>query len=356
MNRIIYLFWKFYVKWKYGFYPKPSYLFRSLRNLILAKMYLLFGIDKFVFRGVDIAVTYRCNFNCEHCYAKRLIDKGRERLTLSDYHKICREVMDLGGVTFSLQGGEVFLHPEWKKIIKVLKPELNHIVITTNGSLLTEETVKTMKNLHVDTIYFSVDSGIPEEHDTFRKRKGNYQQIMRAIKWCRKHGLKVVINTCVSKYNVGTEGLERLLEFSHKNRYMICLILARPLGNWDGNYEALLSEKDMEKVNEYLRRYPFAQRDNNNNYGKTGCQAAKEYLYITEYGDVCPCPMTHIVLGNVKHESLREIRERALRTKWWNKYHEKCLTARNKEFMNRYYPLIQKKPLIPLKEFMEDED
>lgn len=346
-------FW-LYIRLKYGYNSNFRYLLRVLKNRVFARFYSAFGYKKFVLRGVDFAVTFTCNFNCDHCYAKRLSTKNRREMQIEDFKRVREEAMKMGVTTFSLQGGEVFLHKQsWEEVIKACQPKKNNVVITTNGSLVNEDKIKKMKELGVSTIYFSIDSGIAEEHDKFRKSKGNFSKIMKNIELCKKYGLKVIINTCVGKYNIFSAGLKMLLDFSHKNRILICTLLARPLGNWNGNFEALMSDKEMNYLHELHKRYPFAIQDQSNNYGGRGCQALKEYVYITAYGDVCPCPFTHIVLGNIFVESLKDIRERGLKAKWWDHYHSVCLTARDEEFMNLYYPLIQDKSPITLEEFME---
>jgi len=308
-----------------------------------------------VLRGIDFAVTYACNFNCDHCYAKKLKDKNRALMTIEDYRRVCNEAMKLGCLCFSLQGGEVFFRKDWEDIIKAFRPDYNHILLTTNGSLITEELVIRLKELGLDTLYFSVDSGIAEEHDEFRKHKGSFKKIMKAVGYCKNHKMKIVFNTCVTKQSLYSEGLRKLLDFTHKNRILVETIFARCLGNFDGRHEFMLDDDDVGYYYELRKNYPFVVRDLDNNYGKWGCPTVKEVLYITAYGDVCPCPFSHIVLGNIKEEPLKVIRERGLKTKWYGHYHNECLTAMDKDFMNVYYPLIEEKPLITLEELTKSE-
>lgn len=351
----IYFWW--YIRLRYGFHlRKPLYVFRVLRNLLKARYYNLTGNHKFVLRGIDFAVTYLCNFHCDHCYAEKLRNKRREMMTVEDYRRVCREAMNLGCLCFSLQGGEVFMRKDWEEVIKAFKPRYNHILLTTNGSLITEEIVIKLKNLGLDTLYFSVDSGIAEEHDGFRKHKGSFEKIMRAVEYCKRHKVKVVFNTCVTKQNLHSDGLKRLLNISHKKRLLVETIFARCLGNFDGRHEVMLDDEDIKYYNELRKDYPFVVRDLDNNYGRWGCPTVKEVLYITAYGDVCPCPYSHISIGNVKEETLKDIRNHGLASKWYGHYHQECLTAVDKEFMDIYYPLIEKSPLITLEELDSAKD
>ncbi|MEN6440725.1 MAG: radical SAM protein [Syntrophobacter sp.] len=339
------------IRLKYGLHLKHyAYPLRLLSNLARAKYYAAANQDKFVLRGIDFAVTYNCNFHCEHCYADKLKNNSRPVMSVEDYGRVCKQAMELGCLCFSLQGGEVFIRKDWEKVIQAFQPDYNHILLTSNGSLITEERVQRLKDLGLDTIYFSVDSGIAEEHDRFRNHQGSFEKILRAYEYCVRHNLKVVFNTCITKESLYSEGLKKLLDFSFQNRILVETIFARCLGNFDGRREFMLNDEDVAYYYQLRKNYPFVVRDLDNNYGKWGCPAVKEVLYITAYGDVCPCPYSHIVLGNVNKEPLEAIRARGLASRWYNHYHSECLTAMDEEFMSIYYPLIEKNPLITLDE------
>ena len=79
-----------------------------------------------------------------------------------------------------------------------------------------------------------------------------------------------------------------------------------------------------------------------------GCGAIKESIYISPYGDVLPCPFIHISIGNVLDEPLEKIRERGLGLKYFNHFHEKCLTSEDPEFINKYLSRTFGKENLPL--------
>ncbi len=357
MNIFKRVYFRLYVIVKYGFHwRKPMFLLRLVRNLVRAKFWRLLGIKKFNLRGADFAITYACNFRCSHCYAENLKSPiPRRVMTIDDYRRVCREMERLGAVVFSLQGGEPFIRKDIFDIIEAFRPRRNHIIITTNGSLLDEPTIEKLASTGIDTLYFSVDSGIAEEHDRFRNHPGSYAKIMEDIELCRKHKIKIVINTTVHKDNLYSEGLKKILDYSHRNRIMLETIYARPLGYWTGNPEVMLSQEDRDYYYRLRKNYPFVVRDLDNNYGGWGCPALKEVLYFTPYGDVCGCPFMHIVFGNIFKEPLEKIRNRALKLNWFNQYGGECLTAVNRDFMRHYYPLVKGKSFVPFSEFIETQ-
>jgi MoaA/NifB/PqqE/SkfB family radical SAM enzyme len=272
-------------------------------------------------------------------------------MKVGDYKKVADQAIKMGYITFSFQGGEPAMDKRLPDIIKCFRPRQHHITITSNGSLLTEEIIKSWADAGVDTIYFSVDSGIPEEHDKLRDFPGSFERIMKAMEWVKKYGMKTAINTVVSTKNLYTEGFKKILDFSHENRIMLETIYARPLGRWSGHEEFMLSQKDIDYYYNIRKNYPFVVRDLDNNYGKWGCPAVKEVLYITPYGDVCGCPYNHISLGNIHDEPLKAIRKRGLSLHWYDHYHYECLTAIDKDFINAYLPLADRDGIVAIKDF-----
>lgn len=358
MNIFKKIYFKIYLISKYGLHwHKPVYMLKLARNLIKAKFYnflRLFGVKKFQARGIDFATSYVCNFKCPYCYAATLTPKQNVRpMKVSDYQKVGRQAIKLGFITFSFQGGEPALDKRLPDIIAAFKPKHHHITITSNGSLLTEEIVKSWAEAGVDTVYFSVDSGIAEEHDRLRNFSGSFEKIMQAMEWVKKFGMKTAINTVVSKENLYSDGFKKILEFSHRNRLMLETIYARPLGRWAGHAEFMLRPEDIDYYYKIREDYPFVVRDLDNNYGHWGCPAVKEVLYVTPYGDVCGCPYNHISLGNLHDEALKTARERGLSLHWYDHYHEECLTAIDKDFINTYLPLADRDGVVAFKDLKE---
>ena len=203
---------QFLIKLRYGLHlSKPLYPLRIMRNFMLGKVYAYSGIKKFILRGIGIQITYRCNLSCSHCLCKKLIEKDQQEMTIEDYKRLCKQAMKLGCTTFGIEGGEPFIRKDWEDIMMAFRPKYNHIMVTTNSSFLTEELVKKLKKMGVDTINLSLDSGLASEHDRFRGCSGNFDKVIRALEWCKKHGIKSIFNTVLWKGNLYSKGFKRLL-------------------------------------------------------------------------------------------------------------------------------------------------
>ncbi|MBI5558970.1 MAG: radical SAM protein [Deltaproteobacteria bacterium] len=337
---------------RYGIHwRKPLYPFRLARNIIFGKIYNLLKLRKYVLRGIEFAITFRCNFRCNHCLCARINESGKRReMDANEYAKIVRDAMKLGATTFGLEGGEPFVSNEWEEVIKAFQPQYNHVIISTNGFLFDEEKAQKCAKLGVDTINFSLDSGIPEIHDAFRRQRGSHAKVVEGIRLCKKYGIKVIINTVVHKGNLYTDGFLKLLEFAEQEKILVNTLLAKGVGNFQEK-DAVLDPEDLKAMEEIVRPYNYVQRHLAYNYGKQfGCPGTKEMINMTPYGDVMNCANMHVYQGNVLEEPLAKIREKGLRSPFG--LYNPCFLADDRDFMAIYYPLLEKKGHVSLDEFM----
>lgn len=327
-----------------GVFSKPVLLWRVFLN------YFRFFLNPKnpPLHYIDFVTDYRCNLACQHCFAARFARFQKEKLTLTDYQRVAREAMKLGVIHFSFQGGEPLLDSRLPKIIKTFRPWANYISVTTNGALLTAAKLRQLKKLGVDKISLSLDSIQPAVHDKFRGKKGTFKKAWRGMKLALKMGFRITINTTVSHQNLYSKGIQELFAWADKNKIILNPIFACPVGRWQENEKILLTPKDRKEIDRWREKSAYIRRDMDSNWFYFGCPAVKEVLYITPDGEVLPCPFLHFSLGNVKKESLATIRQRALKSKIFQKYHQKCLAAENKKFLKDYLKFIRKAKSLPV--------
>ncbi len=333
---------KLSINFRYAFRPhKPILLYRLAKTFIT-----LIATKKVLLRYVDLAIDYGCNLKCEHCFAtafERMEEEVKaqngklRKLNLDDYRSIAVQCMELGAVNFSFQGGEPTLFmDDLCNIISCFQPKKNVISVTTNATVLNEQKIKRLKKVGVDVLTISLDSGIPEEHDAFRKKKGNFRKAVEIVELALKNNINVTIGTTVTHNNLRSKGIREIVEKAIKWRVNLVFSLAVPIGNWDNNPDVLLTKEDREYLNKLTALSPYIKTDMEANYLAWGCGAVKEILYITPYGDVLPCPFIHISLGNSFEKPIKEIRRNGLKNPYYKSYYPKCLCAEDKPFIDRY--------------------
>ena len=322
----------FILNLKYAFRPQKPLL--ALRLVLAVLKSKCFG--RVSLRYVDFAIDYACNLRCEHCFATSLHRSKMATMVVDDYHRVANECMDQGAVNFSFQGGEPLLCPDLGKFIAACSPHKNLISVTTNGTLLTPEKILELKKYKVDILTVSLDSAIPEEHDQFRGKEGTFNTALNGIELALKAGLNVTIGTVVTHQNLHSEGINGLITLAKDLKVILYLILPVPAGKWTDQKEMLLSDEDLNYINDVTQGTPYVRTDLQANLGGYGCGAAKEILYLTPYGDVLACPFLHVTPGNIFSDTVANIRKKAMKNRFFSKYHPSCLVSSDKEFVDKY--------------------
>jgi MoaA/NifB/PqqE/SkfB family radical SAM enzyme len=307
-------------------------------------------LNKYPLRGIDFSVDYRCNLNCQHCFNKTL-SKGEKKMTLQDYARIIKEAADLGAINFAFQGGEFLILDNFEDILRLVDSKRYSLSITTNGQNLDKFMVKRLKDIGVNTVTISLDSGIEEEHDRFRGMDGAFDRATNGIDLTLKAGIKVVINCCVTPESLRSEGFRQLIKYTKDRNLLVNTIFAAPSGKWSMNKDIILKQEDIRYYNELVKKYPHLIRDIDSGYAKRGCQGGTESLYITPYGDVLPCPYIHIRAGNIFKENLSSIHQRAMH---FFHYQPICLISENYSFIKEYCDLTSEGNLPLPEEYLEN--
>jgi MoaA/NifB/PqqE/SkfB family radical SAM enzyme len=168
-------------------------------------------------------VTYACNYRCGFCdYWKEEVNyipaaRAREA-TLDEIRGASAKLAEIGSMIISVGGGEPFLRRDLADITAVLARH-HFPVITTNGSLVTEQRARHLWEAGLCGISVSLDSDDPEVHDANRGIPGAAARARSAIQILsrtRRHSYQRVNIMCVltgQNYAV----IEPLLRFASSN-------------------------------------------------------------------------------------------------------------------------------------------
>ena len=335
------------------------------RNLLKKeKPYVYEKIKKFaekVENGESIAIVrlvydYTCNFNCQHCCETR-VEKRERAFTINDVKELSRQADEMGLAHFVITGGEPMIFSDFDDIVKAIDPSKFYITSDTNGWLLDEKRARHLKEIGVDKIQLSLDSLSENEHDDFRRVKGAYQRALKAIEAAQKVGLNIIVQTVATKQRAKSDEFVKFIKFLNKKNVPVFVTLAKPVGSWEGNFEALCDEKDLDYIRELEKKYNVFTHLTPGYGLDLGCLAVKRMISITKYGDVMPCPYLYVSIGNFFKEPLKDIIERGLNIKWFGKHVNTCLVAVNRHFIKNYLAKTYGKPLpIPYSEMFSKDD
>jgi len=332
------------------------------------KPYVYGKIMKFgekVKRGESIAIlqfqyNYRCNFRCQHCDITGLRNnKKKERsFTPNGVKELSRQADEMGLAHIVITGGEPLVFPDFDDVVKAIDPQKFYITSDTNGWFLDAKRAKHLKSIGVDKIQLSLDSLSAPDHDEFRRKVGSHERCIRAIDAALDAGLNIIIQTVVTKQRIRSKEFIEFLKFLNRKGVGVFVTYAKPVGEWEGNFDVLINKDDMDYLRELEKKYNVFTHLTPSYGLNLGCIAVKRMVSITQYGDVMPCPYIHVSLGNFFEEPLKDIIERGLRIKYFGKYIDTCLIAEDRKFINDYETKkIYGRPLpVPYSEVFTRED
>ena len=314
-------------------------------------------------RGESIAIiqfqyNYMCNFKCEHCSVKMFQGKNdRRSFTLDDVRELSRQADELGLANIVITGGEPLIFKDFDQLVEAIDPQKFYITSDTNGWFLDKERAKHLKSIGVDKIQLSLDSLNAEEHDSFRRAPGSHARALRAIDAALEAGLNIILSTVVTHQRVHSDEFIEYLEFAKSKGVGTFVTYAKPVGAWEGNFDALVTRDDMKYVAGLADKYNVFTHLTPSYGMDLGCIAVKRMISLTQYGDVMPCPYMQTSIGNFFEEPLKDIIERGMNIKWFGKHMDTCLIAESRYFIDNYLvPTYGKKLPVKWDEIYGPED
>ncbi len=145
-------------------------------------------------------ITRRCNLKCLHCYSNSDARHYPGELTLAECREVIRDLASFHVPAVLLSGGEPTIHPHFFDIAETAAQAGLKLTLSTNGTLLTRESVRRLKQLGLAYIGISLD-GIGPIHDHFRGQDGAFDRAVRAFRLCREEGQKVGLRLTLTRHN-----------------------------------------------------------------------------------------------------------------------------------------------------------
>jgi radical SAM protein with 4Fe4S-binding SPASM domain len=237
-----------------------------------------------------------------------------------------------------MDGGEPLCRDDFFEIAKYASEKHIRLMVGSNGTLIDEQTAGRMLETGVQIVAISIDGARPETYDSFRGERGAFHKAMQGAKACKEAGLPFQFNMVIRKSTLpeipdmlwlavesGASAAEffdlipagrakrecrdEVLSVSERKKVMEwlaeaqtdCPIVIRVPGC--PMYPLVLQEKNIQPKHipmDFLQRIPY--------YGR-GCAAGMPNGYITilPNGDVIPCMLLQVKLGNIREKSIIEI-------------------------------------------------
>jgi cyclic pyranopterin phosphate synthase len=189
-----------------------------------------------------ISVTDRCNFRCPYCMPKEVFGgdvaflRRAELLTFEEIARLARLFARNGVEKIRLTGGEPLLRRDLERLVEQLAAidGINDIALTTNGSLLTREKARALKDAGLHRVTVSLDALDDEVFRAMNDVGFPVARVLEAIDAGAEAGLTPVKIDCVVKRGVNEPQVVALARRFRGTGHIVRFIEYMDVGNSNG--------------------------------------------------------------------------------------------------------------------------
>jgi radical SAM protein with 4Fe4S-binding SPASM domain len=268
---------------------------------------------------MDLAVTYRCNNDCAHCYNAR--ERNFPELSTKQWFRILDQLWALGVPHIVFTGGEATLRNDLPELIRHAESNGQITGLNTNARRLADERyVQSLVEAGLDHVQITVESCNEQIHDEMMRAKGAFWQTVEGLRNALNNKLYVMTNTTMLRTNIHTipNTLDFLADMGVPTIGLNALIysghgLTVGTGLRESELQPILdiaTRKTAERGQRLIWYTPtqYCQFDPTaNNLGVKGCTAALYSMCIESNGNVLPCQSYYHPLGNILTDSWNSI-------------------------------------------------
>ena len=187
-----------------------------------------------------------CNLRCFMCSYRKRKQKGD--LDTQEVKSLLDGLANLSCKKVHFTGGEIFMRKDALEIMQYAHDRGMRVTLTTNGTLLNKEKIKTLMRIPARSTTLSIDGPHSKVHDDIRGQKNAFKKTMKTLDYLARYKRpknKIRINTVVNKKNY-----TQLPELAHilKQKDIDSWLLI-PMDAWGDKNENMLSLLDIKRFN-----------------------------------------------------------------------------------------------------------
>jgi len=156
--------------------------------------------------------TRRCNLSCSHCYASARAEPAPAELSTEEGKALLDDLADYGVPVVLFSGGEPMARSDLTELVRYASDAGLRPVLSTNGTLLTEERARELREAGLAYAGVSVD-GMPAANDRIRGEEGAFDAAVEGIEAALSAGLKTGLRYTITDYNA--DDLEAVVDLLH---------------------------------------------------------------------------------------------------------------------------------------------
>jgi radical SAM protein with 4Fe4S-binding SPASM domain len=282
---------------------------------------------------MDLALTYRCNNDCPHCYVAR--PANYPEMDTPSWRAVLDRVWDVGIPHVCFTGGEATLRPDLADLVAYAEEKGLVAGLLTNGRRLADAAyVQALVQAGLDHVQITLESHDEEIHDSMVAAPGAWRETVAGVRNAVAAGLYTTTNTTLTHDNVpaivdtvafiGSLGVPT---FSCNSLIYSGRGTSVGTGFREGELAPVLEQVREVAGQHGLRLIWYTPTQYcafsplQLELGVKACTAALYNMCVEPDGAVIPCQSYYEPLGNVLHDPWEQI---------WN--HDLALALRGRDY------------------------
>ena len=266
-------------------------------------------VEKYRKKNIPFAVvlelTDNCNLSCSHCFR---VNENRQELTYNEITDILDQLAAFGTFMVGYTGGEIFSRPDLFDILTYAKQKGFMQLLLTNGTLINRDNITFLKEIKPWDVEISLLGAEPETHDGITGVAGSFEKTVDAIKLLVEANIFVTTKTVLMKSNVSEYGrIKSLAKELGAHSKISTGILPRFDGSTEPQEQAITWDDRKLFLKTDIPDKAFLMRIEDDDTSLLTCKAGKCFACISPFGDVCPCVILPLKLGNIREKSFKQI-------------------------------------------------
>jgi MoaA/NifB/PqqE/SkfB family radical SAM enzyme len=295
----------------------------------------------------QISITNHCPCRCVHCHVvntqdadlpKKIIIEAIEQISASDFPLI-----------FFVGGEPMSRFDDLLEFVDLARRNMDTRIFTSGvGSSIPR--LKALRDVGLEGICVSLDHHMEAVHNSKRSNPSAFKAACETIRQASSLGFYVSVVCCTTSSMVKSRDAFKVVDLAESlGAHSIQLNEIRPVGRAleSGGYDLFLTDEDKITLVEFYRTSNKSKRSiaivmpwYNEEPDKFGCTATSgQQAYIDAKGNVQPCPLLKVGLGNITSESFHEI---------WARFRAQCGHPVQKCIVHEVAGELKKSPVLPL--------
>ncbi len=281
---------------------------------------------------IAINLTRRCNLRCAHCYldASTLEHGSDDELSSEEVCSLLDEIATRSRSTLVvLTGGEPLLRRDLETLLEHGNKLGLFMVVGSNGVMLSDKRVQSLKAAGAMGIGISLDSLDPEQHNRFRGSPKAWQKTLAGMESCRRHDLAFQIHFSVTEDNA--HEIPAMVDFARASGawvlnffFLVCTGRGETMTDISpARYEQVLNQilQAQEQSQDLIirarcaphfqrvahQRNPDSLLTRAEGYDGSSCIAGTHYCRVTPEGGITACPYIEDQVDNIRSKAFLDI-------------------------------------------------